>query len=182
MAEALARRHHWTRAEWRSVVESGSLGKAHLVLRHGEIVEKMNIGSRHAHVVTRLGKQLVLGLAGGPLEVRVQQPIALADDDEPEPDITVCVDRSYYDDHPGPVDVVLVIEVADSSVRADRAQMVDYAAAGIPEAWIVDIGTRTVTIYKDPDQGDYTNVRRWGEGSVVAAGVTIALADLFPAG
>ena len=64
MSDAVLRQHHWTRTEWRRLVESGALGPSRLVLRHGKIVEKMNIGSRRAYVVDQLTVQLAIGLAG----------------------------------------------------------------------------------------------------------------------
>ena len=181
MSDAVLRQHHWTRPEWRRLVESGALGPTRLVLRHGKIVEKMNIGSRHAHVVDQLTDQLTVGLAGTDLKVRSQNPIALAVDDEPEPDVVVCVRKTYFEDHPGPADIQLIIEVADTSLRVDHDAMVDYAAAGIGEAWIVNIPARTVEVYTQPLNGNYQHTEHVSSGSCYAAGVAVNLSHLFPA-
>ncbi len=180
MAEAALREHRWTREEWRRLVESGALGKARLELRHGRIVEKMNIGSRHAQVVSALSRHLTIGLEGTGLQVRGQNPIALGDDDEPQPDIAVVIDRDYFDDHPAAADVALVIEVADSTLAADRAHIHDYAAAGIAEAWIVNIGARAVEVYATPTEGRYRDTVVHTAGALDALGVTVDLATLFP--
>ena len=180
MTDTGLREHVWTRPEWRRLVESGALGKAKLVLCHGKIVEKMNIGSRHAHVVGVLDRQLTIGLEGSGWQVRSQNPIALSDHDEPEPDIAVCVDRVYFDDHPGPADVRLIIEVADSSVALDRRHLADYAAVGITEAWIVSVPSRSVEIHTHPAGDRYQKVEVVKAGSVDAAGVSIGLDTLFP--
>ena len=142
----------------------------------GEVLEMSPIGSPHAGTVNRLNELLVTRLAGR-ANVIVQNPIRLDRHTEPQPDLVVARRRKdfYTDRHPEPADVLLVIEVADSSLRYDRTEKVPrYARAGIPETWLVDIQAGTVTLYADPGPEGYARqqVRRRGD-RIAAASVPV---------
>ena len=140
----------------------------------GEVLEMSPIGPPHAGTVNRLAELLITRLAGR-ANVIVQNPIRLDRHTEPQPDLVVARRRKdfYAGRHPEAADVLLVIEVADSSLRYDRtAKAPRYARAGIPETWIVDVQAGTVTVCADPGPQGYARrqVRRRGE-RIAAAGV-----------
>ena len=151
----------------------------------GEIRKMTPIGARHAGMVNRLTELLVTRLAGL-ATVIVQNPIRLDRRTEPQPDLVVARRRKgfYADRHPGPGDVLLVIEVADSSVRYDRAEKAPrYGRAGIPETWLVDVEAGAVTVYADPGPEGYARqqVRRRGDRMVAASvpDLDLAVDDVF---
>ena len=125
-------------------------------LLDGLLVKKMTRGAPHVTVTQRLVDTLNdFGLKGW--YVRKEDPITLPDGpygggSEPEPDVVIargCRD-DYEDHHPGPEDVGLVVEVARSSLREDRAGLSIYAWAGIPVAWIVNGKEKTIEVYSNP--------------------------------
>ena len=151
----------------------------------GEVREMTPIGSPHAGLVNRLNELLVTRLAGR-ANIIVQNPIRLDRRTEPQPDLVVARRRKsfYADRHPEPSDVLVVVEVADSSLRYDRAEKVPrYGRAGIPETWLVEVEAGTITVYTEPGPEGYARqqVRNRGE-RVVAASVPdlrLAVDDIF---
>jgi Uma2 family endonuclease len=114
--------------------------------------------------------------------------VRLDDGSEPEPDVVVLRPRAddYATATPGPPDVLLSIEVADTSLNEDRAVKVPlYAENGIAECWIANLLDRVVEVYRRPGNGRYADVRRVGPGTVLditlLPGVALPVADLFPA-
>lgn len=156
MSLASVKVHRWSRAEYERMATAGVFHpQARLELVNGEIYEMAPQTSRHAACVALIQETLRSVLPAG-CHMRVQLPLALGDDSEPEPDIAVVAGgpRDYLDLHPGGAE--LVIEVADSSLAYDRQHKGGlYARAGIPDYWIVDLVHRTVEIYRDPVQGKY---------------------------
>jgi Uma2 family endonuclease len=131
-------------------------------LLHGEIVEKMPIGPHHLACVNRLNRHLQR-LAGDRAIVSVQNPIRL-EDSEPEPDVALLRPRpdDYAAATPGPADVFLVIEVADTSLDDDRTTKAPlYAANGIREYWIVDLNDGAIEVRRQPRPDG-----SWGEQRV----------------
>ena len=123
----------------------------------GEIKHMPPIHPPHASIVDRLNSALKR-LPDGSVIVRVQGPIRLDDYNEPQPDVTVLRFRDdYYGNrHPTPADVILTIEVADTSLSYDRDEkMPRYGRYGIPEAWLVDIQAQTITVFTQPHAGGY---------------------------
>ena len=144
-------------------------------LLDGEVVFKMPIGSRHAGCVNWLGRTLGK-LLGDRAIVASQNPVRLDRYSEPEPDIAVLKPRpdDYRRSHPEPRHVLLLIEVADSSVQLDRRIKASlYAAAGIPELWLVDLTIDTVEVHRDPGADRYRHVE------VLRRGETLSLAGLL---
>ena len=130
----------------------------------GEVVEMTPIGSRHAACVDRLHRMLHDRLESSVI-VRVQNPVRLEEHSEPQPDLSVIKFRSdfYREAHPGPADVLLVIEVADTSADLDREVKVTlYARAVIPEVWVVDLAARAVDVYREASPQGYMHHRRMG--------------------
>ena len=131
-------------------------------LLEGEIIERAPRGSRHAACVSRLNRILILQL-GPTAIVSVQNPIRLNDRSEPQPDIALLKPRPdfYAEAHPKPDHILLVIEVADTSVDFDQGTKLPlYAKAGIPEVWIVALTQRSVEIYRQPDAQGYNSISR----------------------
>ncbi len=155
MSVQIARRH-FNVAEYYRMMEAGILSESdHVELIDGEVVEMGPIGSRHAACVDRLNKFF------NKLEeviVRVQNPIRLDDFSEPQPDITLLRMRDdfYAEGHPAPSDVLLVLEVADSSTEFDRTVKLPlYAQALIPEFWLVNLPDEKIEVFSHPLNGAY---------------------------
>ena len=157
MSRQLAK--HWiTVDEYERMGEAGIFGDdARLELLEGGIYEMSPIGSPHAACVTILHHLLTLKFANK-LIVISQNPIRLDDFSEPQPDIALLRwrDDFYRHAHPTPADVLLVIEVADSTVESDRSyKMPLYAKAGIPEMWLVSLPDETIELYAESAGGVY---------------------------
>lgn len=134
------------------MVASGLITKDDRVeLLEGILVPKMPKSPDHVLGTQLTGDALRAVLPAGWL-VRTEQPIQL-DDSEPEPDVAVARGpaRTYTGRHPGPADIALVVEVADSSLRRDReSKRRVYARNGIAVYWIVNVTAREVEVYTDP--------------------------------
>lgn len=174
--EVMASRRRFTRAEYYRMAEVGILREDDRVeLIKGEIVEMSPIGRRHSAFIGNLTQLLVVRLAGRAL-VWVQNPVALADDTEPQPDIAVLRRRRvpYKEREAWAEDALLLIEVADSSLAYDRTTKRRlYAEAGIPEYWVVDCIAETVEVHRTPSAEGYRDVTR------VAGPATLTL-QAFP--
>ncbi len=133
-------------------------------LIEGDIVQMTPIGSRHAACV-RVLTRLLGGSLGDDLLLDVQNPVRLDDGMEPQPDLAVVWSRDYRESLPGPEDVLLAIEVSDTTLAYDRnVKLPPYARAGIREAWIVDLPNQTVERYNDPSEEGYRRMERAGRG------------------
>lgn len=161
--EAAATRRRFTRTEYRRMSEVGILGEDDRVeLIRGEIVQMSPPGRRHRAFVDNLNQLLVLRLAGRAI-VSVQSPVALADDTEPQPDLAVLRRRPvpYKERDAHAADVLLLIELADTSLAYDRSTKLRlYAEAGIPEYWVVDCAAETVETHRTPGPEGYRDVSR----------------------
>ena len=172
------KRHYFTAAEYYRMADAGILTPDDRVeLIEGEIIEMSPIGKRHASCVDRI-VNIVLGRLSGRAIVRVQNPVRLSDFSEPQPDVSLLRPREdfYAAGHPRPDDVLLVVEVADTSVDYDRGVKVSlYARSGIPEVWLVDLAEDRIEIYANPSGGEYRDVRSASRGESVSSN---AVADL----
>jgi len=138
-------------------------------LLDGDVVAMTAVSSRHAACIDWFSRTLILALVEATI-VRVQGPVRLDDDNEPEPDVVLLRRRDdyYATGHPGPDDVLLLIEVADSTLEFDRnVKLRLYAQAGIPEVWISNLRNRRVESYTDPTEDGYATVRYFEAGSSV---------------
>ncbi len=158
--------------DYHRLVEVRILGAHDRVeLLDGQIVEMSPIGPRHASRVNHLARLLYRTL-GDAVILGVQNPVALGGRSEPQPDIAVLKPRAdaYSTAHPGPEDVLLVIEVADTSLESDRdVKLGLYAAAGIPEAWLLDLENDVIEVHRQPGPDGYREVRTLGRGDTLAA-------------
>ena len=136
----------------------------------GEIVQMAPIGSYHAACVDTLSN-LFREMLGRRVIVRVQNPVRLGERSEPEPDIALLRPRAdaYRDAHPGPDDVMLIVEVSHSTVEYDRDVKTPlYAEAGIPELWLVNLDEDYIDGLSDPNGAGYRTVRRYVRGERIA--------------
>lgn len=127
----------------------------------GKLIEVMPIGSRHASVVEILNRFFIRNFEDEFL-VRTQNPARLNDYDEPQPDLALVKFRKdfYRGHHPTAEDVLLIIEVADSTLKFDRETKIPlYAAAEIPEIWLINIKRNLIIIHTKPINGEYQNSR-----------------------
>lgn len=168
----LIRKRLFSADEYHKLGRAGVLGEDDRVeLIEGEILELAAIGSRHAACVKRLNALLIQNLAEGAI-VSVQDPIRLSDRTEPEPDLALLKPREdfYASEHPGPGDVLLVIEVAETSVEYDSdIKLPLYARAGIPEAWLVDLPAERVEVHSRPVEGEYREISRARRGDTISS-------------
>lgn len=166
------RRRRFDVDEYHRMIDAGVLTTDDRVeLIDGEIVQMTPIGSRHAGCVDSFNRALVLAL-GDSAWVRIQNPVTIAPHSEPEPDVVVARSRAagYSGSHPGPEDVLLLIEIADSSLPFDRTTKLPlYAGAGIPEVWLVDLVEDAVEVHREPQDAGYTRCTRVTEGSLTPA-------------
>jgi Uma2 family endonuclease len=120
----------------------------------GEIVQMVAKGKPHAVCETLLFRELIRLLVDRAL-VRGQQPIVIADYSQPEPDLTIVrnFDDNYLSAHPSPTDILLLIEVADSSLKYDQEVKLSlYAEAGISDYWIFNLVDNYLESYSEPYQ------------------------------
>ena len=139
--------------EYEKLAEAGILGPdERLELIDGVVYTMGPIGSRHAWCVQQITDSLYAHFPGRAI-IRVQSPIRLPDFTEPEPDIALLRLRKdgYRSRHPGPADILLIVEVMGTSALRDRGQkLTAYAKAGIPEVWLVDLADETVEVHIEP--------------------------------
>jgi Uma2 family endonuclease len=137
--------------------ETGILSPADRVeLIDGEIFDMSPIGVLHAAIVDALLRHLSRSV-GESAVIRCRNPLRLDEFSEPEPDVAILRPRAdcYTTAHPGPADVLLVIEVADTSLAYDLGTKVPlYARHGIPEVWVIDAATRQTRVFRQPVGSD----------------------------
>ena len=182
----------FTVAEYYAMAEAGILTEDDRVeLIDGVIVEMAPVGSRHVGVVNGFNRAFTEAV-GRRAVVQVQSPIRLDDGTEPQPDLALLQERAdlYASGHAGPQDVLLLIEVADSSVGYDRNEKLPrYARAGIPEVWLTLLPEDVVESHTEPTDNGYRVTRRFRAGDVLRPGcfedieipiATILLATILP--
>jgi Uma2 family endonuclease len=179
-------RHRFSVDVYEQMIDSGIFREDDPVeLIRGEIIDKMPIGDGHAACVNRLTRLFVLSLGRSAI-VSVQNPIRLADS-EPEPDISLLIPRDdfYASGKPRPADILLLIEVADTSLDFDReVKLPLYAEAGIRELWIVNLEEDCLEVHRNPTPDvrycDIAVLRRGQDVEIAALpGTRIAAADLL---
>jgi Uma2 family endonuclease len=169
MATGLARKT-WSVEEYEEMIEKGILDKNdHVELIRGEIVNMTPIGMRHAACVTILSS-LFYELVGAKATVSVQNPVLLLNHSEPQPDIALLRDhpRAYVRRRPTSTDIILLVEVSDTTLKTDRTIKVPlYAEAGVPEVWIVNLEEDVIEVYTQPEGSQYGEMHSVGRGGTV---------------
>lgn len=171
------------REEYDRMVELGFFEDERVELLDGMVVQMSPQGSQHAWVIRRLTGLLVRGL-GARAELCPQLPFAASDSSEPEPDLMVVEPDLGPEAHPS--SAFLVVEVAQTSQRKDRLLKARiYAAAGVPELWLIDLVAGTLSVLTEPDGQGYRNERRYGRGDTVAPtsfpDLVLRVEDFIPA-
>ena len=157
--------------EYHAMGEAGILGIDERVeLIDGEIITMSPIGPEHGASVDA-GTYFLVSLIRNRAIVRVQGNVRLDEYNEPQPDFALLKwrDDFYRHELPGPDDVMLIIEVSDSSLSYDRnRKLALYARFGVPEVWIANIPARVVEVYRDRADGEYTDSRVYSPGEMVS--------------
>jgi len=164
-------RHRVTVEEYYRMGETGVLAPdARVELIEGEIVDMAPIGSRHASVVSRLNR-LLSAAVGEQALLFVQSPLRLAPRSEPQPDLMLLVPREdfYEAAHPAAADVLLLVEVSDTTARYDRGIKLQlYARHGVREVWIVDLDNHVLRTFRGPRDDTYTEVMETAHPGLLA--------------
>ena len=160
-------RHRFTVAEYYRMAEAGIFHEdSRVQLIDGEIIDMPPIGPRHSDGVNRLAERFISGLAGTAY-VSIQNPVHVREHDEPKPDIVLARRREggYASGHPTPEEILLVVEVADSSAEYDlQTKGPMYARAGIADYWILDVGRDHVLVLRDPIEAGHSTTRIYRRG------------------
>ncbi|MGI8916369.1 MAG: Uma2 family endonuclease [Chloroflexota bacterium] len=166
----LAPRRSFTATEYHQMGEAGifwGAGRTELII--GEIVEMSAVGALHVNCVIAL-ERVLHELVDRDVEVSIQNPVLLRFDTEPEPDAVLLPANRDRQSIPKAEDVLLLMEVSDSLLAYDRGTKLPlYAAAGIAEAWIVDVTGKTIERHTEPRDGHYDRVVRVGPGGKLAS-------------
>lgn len=179
-------RHRLDVNDYYRMAEVGILKRDDRVeLIDGEIIDLNPIGSPHAAITNRLARLLIRALEDQTALVTVQTPLRLDAFNEPEPDLMLLRPRAddYRTAHPNGTDVLLLLEVSDSSLASDRGmKLALYAKFGVPEVWIVDLAGNAVEVFRQPRDGTYASRDRRDSGTLASAllpGVMLDVAALF---
>ncbi|MEL6720621.1 MAG: Uma2 family endonuclease [Bacteroidota bacterium] len=172
----------FTVEEYHAMGEAGILHEDDPIeLINGEIIEMSPIGTLHFSCVNRLNR-LLNKIVDEDAIVSPQNPVRLNNMTEPEPDITVLKNREdeYKEALPTGEDVLLLIEVADSTLRYDqKIKLPLYAASGVPEVWIVNLNKDKIFVYTDPQDGEYQSKQTF-EGEAMITASVISQIQLSP--
>ncbi|MFI5461085.1 MAG: Uma2 family endonuclease [Isosphaerales bacterium] len=176
-----------TVAEYEQLADIGVLKDRKVELINGWLVRKTTTKPPHVVAVDATREAMASLLPPG-WWLREEKPVRIPDFDEPEPDLSVVrgTRLDYRSRHPGPGDIVFLVEVSDTSLQWDRGPKKSaYARAGIPVYWIINLVDRQLEVYSDPESGEYRNQQVFGPGGPVAVvidGVEIGVVkidDLF---
>jgi Uma2 family endonuclease len=182
----------WTRKEYDYLVALGILHQDEPIeLIGGQMIVGEPKGGPHAAAVGQTADALRAAFGRG-WTVRVHAPVALGDDSEPEPDISVVSGRWRDDHEEPPARAALIVEVAEASLAFDRSHKGSlYARAAVPDYWIVNVGRRLLEVYREPVAAPsarfgwkYARVRTLKDDAAIsplaAPRAAIAVGHLFP--
>lgn len=170
------------RAEYDRLVDLGIFDDQRIELLHGLLVAKEPQGGDHASVARRIHRLLLLALDKR-AEISSHSPFAASDDSEPEPDVAAFPRKYGTFDHP--TEAFLLVEIAKGSLRRDRGVKADlYAAAGVPEYWVVSLTECIVEVRYEPENGTYRRLETLRPGDSIRLvsfpDVTIPVSDFLP--
>lgn len=176
----------FTRDVYHKMAESAIFQESdRLELIRGEIIEMSPVGTRHASCVNKLNQLLAKKLPTETI-VSVQNPIVLTNNSEPQPDLVILKYRPdfYANEHPHPEDILLLIEVSDSSIEYDQNVKIPlYAENKISEVWLVNLNDNCVEIYQKPYQNYYQNIQKLSAINIISLSnfseIEIKISELF---
>ncbi len=168
--------------DYERMVDAGIFGDDDRVeLLNGQLSEKTPLSPEHAEIVRWLTQRLIRGIDPKVADVGAQLPLRLPPVSMPEPDIAIIPAGNYA--HAHPTEALLVIEVSLSSRRLDLGTKAEiYAAAGVPEYWVVDVAARTVHVHRSPATDGYASCVQVTSGTLrppVPAAPAIDVGELF---
>jgi Uma2 family endonuclease len=177
----------FTVEEFYRMGEAGVFGEGERVeLIEGRVWEMTPIGLRHASCVDRLTRFLDRGVGEAAI-VRVQSPVQIDEGAAVQPDLGLLKPKAnfYADAFPTPKEILLVVEVADTSIRHDRTVKLPlYARAGVPEVWIVNLNKNVIEVYRNPSPEGYHDVQEFSGDQQLAPqafpGLVLEMGKLFP--
>jgi Uma2 family endonuclease len=188
LSEEEIRPRRWTREEYYRAADLGLFRpEERLELLDGEIYAKMSPKKPpHVTAVGHAG-DILADLFGPGYHCRAEQPLVLNDLSEPEPDLVLVPGTrfDYQTEHPTATTALLVVEVADTSIRFDRGRKREaYARAGIRDYWVLNLPKRRIEVHRDPAGSRYRSVTVYQEGDTItpmaAPHVTVRVSDLLP--
>jgi Uma2 family endonuclease len=176
-------RRRMSRRTYDRLVERGAFDDERIELLRGRLVTMSPQGVPHSTMTARLAERLIRAVDES-YDVRVHSPYAASDDSEPEPDISVSRRRRAARQHPSKA--LLLIEVAESSLRKDRlVKAAIYAENRAPEYWIIDLASRSVFVHTEPSRGVFRSVVQLRRKEVLrplrVPGIALTVAELFRA-
>ncbi len=183
---SLPKRKIFTVSEYHKMIDAGVfVGNSDFELIEGEILKKMTVGDYHISCVNRLTTIFVPFLVGKAI-VSVQNPVVIGDISEPEPDVTIFKFQEdfYASGKATAEDVLLLIEVSDSTVKYDRDVKVKlYAEAEVTEVWLINLPKQIIEVYSKPEKGKYKSVEKLSKNQTVspkfAPELKIKVTDIF---
>ena len=184
--QSVASRLRFTTEQYHLMHEVGVFQEGdRLELINGEITNMSPIGRKHVACIIRLDK-LIQKKLGDRVMVSTQNSIYLDDNSQPQPDLAILKPRDdfYESGLPTPADILLIIEVADSSLDYDRHVKAPlYAAARIPEMWLFDVNQKLIEGYTQPSANGYKLIKRYDETDTLSLlafpDVTFQWTELF---
>jgi Uma2 family endonuclease len=174
----------WSIDDYHRMVEAGILRGRQVELLGGEIVEMSPETPIH-YATAKRGAKYLEELLSAKADVRFNGPITLSDS-EPEPDLAIVrlPESSYYDRHPGPQDIFWIVEVAKTSLKKDlEIKLAIYATAGIQEYWILDLSTKQMIVFRNPQGDKYVEEYTIAERTIAPlafADVLVSVKRLLP--
>jgi Uma2 family endonuclease len=178
------RRRRFTADEYHRMAEAGILGEDERVeLLDGDVLEMSPVGDPHVVAVTRCGRAFAPAWVAGRLTLHTQDPVRLDPHNEPQPDVALA--RPGVEAAPRPGEILLAIEVADTSLADDRARKVPlYARAGVPETWLLNVVDGELEVYREPGPEGYARMYTLRPERQVAPeafpDIVLRVADLLP--
>jgi Uma2 family endonuclease len=179
-------RRRFTVDEYYRMGEVGILTeKDRVELIDGDIIQMSPIGSRHGHCIAALIERLMPAVVGRAL-LRPQLPLFISSHTEPQPDVLLVKPGAHYwEQQPRPEDVLLLVEVAETSYSYDRnVKLPLYARENIPEVWIIDLVRGAVEVYRGPSPRGYQSLTRLERGATLTPAafpdVAIAVMEILP--
>jgi Uma2 family endonuclease len=177
-------RHRFTVEEYHKIGEAQVL-RDRTELIEGEIIEMSPIGLLHAACVSYLSRLFLLRLPAI-ADVRSQNPIVLDNLSESQPDLAIVNYRDdfYKGGHPKPKDILLLIEVSDTTLKFDREVKIPlYAASGISEVWIVNLLDQVIEVYRHPEAHSYKTIQQYQQEETLSIlaleGITVSVNEIF---
>ena len=176
--------HRFSVQDYHRMAETGVFDHARVELIRGAIIDMAPIGTSHVLTVMLLTEAFAPLLVQKRARISVQNSVRLGAQSEPEPDLVLLAWQAARMDHPTAPDVLLAIEVADTTLSYDRTVKGPlYAAAGIAEYWIVNLPERVVEVHRDPGPDGYRHVTAAGSGQLAPVALpdfAVAVADMLP--